>query len=119
MLVHQQPLNRLRILQINLNKSNKGHLDLINKPLSKDWDIILIQEPHITKMGLIRTPKKYTIVYPPDRYKDGADPVRSVIMVNTQLTSSSWRAINIRGNNDITAIQISNGQKQLTIFNIY
>ena len=63
-----QPVpNRLHILQINLNKSEKVHLDLLNRPLGMQWDIVLLQEPHIMKFNMIRTPMHFHQVYPADR----------------------------------------------------
>ncbi|KAF8156805.1 hypothetical protein B0H34DRAFT_617735, partial [Crassisporium funariophilum] len=56
----------LRILQINLNKSEKAHLDLLNGLLGTKWDIVLIQEPHVTKFKTIRTPMQFRQVYPAD-----------------------------------------------------
>ena len=38
--------HKLCILQINPNKSEKAHLELINARLSKKYNILLIQEPH-------------------------------------------------------------------------
>jgi hypothetical protein len=58
---------KIRILQINLNKSRKAHLDLVNEDLSKDYDIILIQEPHITQFNAIWTPTNFRKVIPPKR----------------------------------------------------
>lgn len=49
----------LKILQINLNKSEKVHLELINSKLNTKWDIVLIQEPHNTKFHHIRTPNDF------------------------------------------------------------
>lgn len=110
--------NRLRILQINLNKSEKAHLDLLNGPLGTRWDIILLQEPHTTKFNTIRTPMRFRQVYPADRWKEGA-VVRSAIWVNTEIDTKSWKIIKVPGTNDITAIQIQGPYGQLTIFNIY
>jgi hypothetical protein len=36
----------IKILQINLNKSEKAHLEVINEQVSQLYDIILIQEPY-------------------------------------------------------------------------
>ncbi|KAF8805473.1 hypothetical protein BYT27DRAFT_7104439, partial [Phlegmacium glaucopus] len=105
-LIHEPQLNRLRLLQLNINKSQKAHLDLINGPLGKNWDLILIQEPYITTLGHIRTPNGFTLIAPQDCLLDGAEPTRSVIWVNSKLSSNSWKAVNISGNNDITAMQI-------------
>lgn len=116
---HLQPSpNQLRILQINLNKSEKAHLDLLNGPLGTRWDIVLLQEPHVTKFNTIRTLMQFRQVYPTDRYKEGA-VVCSVIWVNTEINTKSWKIINVPGTNNITAIQIQGPYGELTIFNVY
>lgn len=46
-------INKLRLLQINLNKSEKAHLDIINERVSQKYDIILIQEPYTTTFNAI------------------------------------------------------------------
>lgn len=75
----------LRILQINLNKSRIAHLDLIGYIKGKDWDIILIQEPHITnKFNAITTPPNYRPIFPENRGRDDT-LVRSVIWVSKAL----------------------------------
>ena len=43
----------LKIFQINLNKSEKAHLDIINKKVGKLFDIMLIQEPYTTTFNAI------------------------------------------------------------------
>src|SRR5882757_5025413 len=111
--------NRLRILQINLNKSEKAHLDLINGALGKHWDIILIQEPHLTYLGNIRTPNDFVNISPQDRLITPGAIVRSVIWVSRGLSTNSWEDIKIPGSNDLTAIQIKTGLGKVTIFNIY
>jgi hypothetical protein len=80
--------NTLKILQINLNKSQKAHLELINGQLSKTWDIILIQEPYTTVFNYIRTPTNFRPVYPENRGRDGSK-VRSAIWVNKKLETDS------------------------------
>ncbi|KIJ92651.1 hypothetical protein K443DRAFT_64767, partial [Laccaria amethystina LaAM-08-1] len=59
-------MTRLRILQINLNKSRKAHLELYNRVLGKEWDIVLVQEPHLTFTSNIRTPNGFVTVAPAD-----------------------------------------------------
>lgn len=63
----EAPLNHLCILQINLNKSKKGHLDLINKLLDRAWDMILVQELHIL-WNRFRAPNNFTTIYPQEHY---------------------------------------------------
>jgi len=109
----------LQIMQINLNKSKTTHQELINSVKSKNWDIILIQEPHINNnFGGISTPTNYRPVFPEDRGRNGM-PVRSVIWVSSLLETKSWENINVPNTNDITAIQLRGTYGKLTIFNIY
>ncbi|KAF8955965.1 hypothetical protein BDZ97DRAFT_1597181, partial [Flammula alnicola] len=101
-----------------LNKSEKAHLDLLNGPLGTNWDIVLMQEPHVTTFRTIRTPMKFRQVYPADRQKSET-AVRSSIWVNEQIDTKSWKIINVPNTNDITAIQMNGPYGRLTIFNIY
>lgn len=50
-------------------------------------------------------------------HKDGI--VYSGIWMNKQLSTNSWKAINIKDMADITAVQINGTFGKLTIFNIY
>ncbi|KXN81037.1 hypothetical protein AN958_06283 [Leucoagaricus sp. SymC.cos] len=111
--------NRLRIFQLNMNKSETAHLDLINRKLGEYWDIVCIQEPHITKLGHIRTPNRYRQVFSSARNDPTAGKVRSVIWVNERLDTNNWEVVNIPDTNDITAIRIRSGFNTLVIFNIY
>ena len=108
---------KIRIIQINLNKSEKAHFDLINNKLTNDWDIVLAQEPHTTFFQAIRSPPNFRPVFPTDRGRNAQ--VRSVIWVNTRLDTKYWKIIDIPDTNDITAIQLRGPYGRLTIFNIY
>ncbi|KAF8992860.1 hypothetical protein BDQ17DRAFT_1224749, partial [Cyathus striatus] len=54
----------LRILQLNIRKSPAAHLDLANRSLASDWDIILVQEPNIIFTNDICTPNNFHPVIP-------------------------------------------------------
>jgi len=110
---------RLWILQINLNKSSKAHLELYNKVSRDEWDIILVQEPHVTAMGNIRTPNGYVTVAPAEHYKDGVPATRAITWVSSDLATNSWKILNVPGTNDITMIQLAGTYRRLTIINIY
>jgi hypothetical protein len=112
-------MTRLRILQVNLNKSQKAHLELYNRVSGKEWDIVLVQEPHLTFTGNIRTPNGFVAVAPADRYKDGAPTTRAVTWVSAALATKSWKIMNVPGTNDVTAIQLAGAYGRLTIINIY
>ena len=117
---HDQPedINRLRLLQINLNKSERAHLDIINERISGKYDIILIQEPYTTQFNAIRTPTNFRPVFPTNRLQS-QDQIRSVIWVNKNLDSGSWTTLDVPDTNDITAIQLKGPYGTLSIFNIY
>ena len=106
------------LLQINLNKSEKAHLDILNEEVSQKYDIILIQEPYTTKFNAIRTPTNFRPVYPTNRLQDDAQ-IRSVMWVNKRLDTKGWTILDIPDTNDITAIQLKGPYRKLTIFNIY
>ena len=109
----------IRILQINLNKSEKAHLELINSNLSDKYEIILIQEPHvISKFNGVRSPSNFRPVFPSFRTQS-PDTIRSVIWVNRKIDTSNWIALDIPNTNDITAIQLKNAIGVISIFNIY
>ena len=109
---------KIRILQCNLNKSEKAHLDIINEKVSRNYDIILIQEPYTTKFNAIRTPINFRPVSPRNRREVDAQ-VRSVIWVNKSLETKSWKIIDLQDSNDITAIQLKGEYGKVTIFNVY
>jgi endonuclease/exonuclease/phosphatase family metal-dependent hydrolase len=113
--LRQENPKEIAILQINLNKSEKAHLDIINENVSQKYDIILIQEPHTTSFNMIRTPTNFRPVYP--RNRDAQ--IRSAIWVSTRLDTKDWNILDIPGTNDITAIQLKGPYGKLTIFNIY
>lgn len=110
---------RLRILQINLNKSEAAHLDIINKNLARNWDVICLQEPHLTRLGNIRTPNKFRQVYPQVKYGQQGNRVRSAIWVNQAMDTNNWEMVNIPGTGDITAIRIRGEFGSIAIFNVY
>jgi hypothetical protein len=116
---HPEDLNNsLRILQINLNKSEKAHLDILNSKVSQNYDIMLIQEPYATAFNGIRTPTNFRPVFPSNRFTS-KDKVRSVIWVNREIDTKNWLTLDIPNTSDITAIQLKGPYGKLSIFNIY
>ena len=116
-LEEQDNITTIRIFQINLNKSEKAHLELINNKVSQLYDIMLIQEPYTTTFA-IRTPNNFRPVFPTNRI-EGEEKVRSVIWVNKRLDTKNWVTIDITNTKDITAIQIKGEYGKITIYNIY
>ena len=120
----EDPANRednttkIKILQINLNKSEKAHLDIINDKVSSKYDLMLIQEPYTTQFNAIRTPANFRPIFPSNRFQDEAT-TRSVIWVNKKLETKNWKILDVQNTRDITAIQLQGDYGKISIFNIY
>lgn len=108
----------LRILQQNLNKSGHTQLDLLNDPFIADYDILALQEPHLTFLGLTTSTPNWHVVYPTAHGTDGEGQTHSVILVNSRLSTGSWTAIPVRYS-DITAISVHSDDATLHLFNLY
>src|ERR1700678_1531424 len=109
---------KIWMLQLNLNKSERAHLDIINENLSQDYDLILIQEPYTTTFNVVRTPTNFRPVFPAHRLTS-QDQIRSVIWVNRKMDTNSWVTLDIPDTNNITSIQIKAPYRLFSIFNIY
>jgi Endonuclease-reverse transcriptase len=109
---------RLRIYQQNLNKSDKAQYDLLNSPIHKEWDLLLLQEPYIDTLGNTKANHYWRVIYPTSHLDDGSAK-RSIILVNAGLDTDTWSQVSFTGSNDVTVIRIGHPQGRLTIFNIY
>ena len=76
---------KIRIMQINLNKSERAHLDIINERVSQKYNIMLIQELYTMAFNAIRTLANFRPIFPRSRPTNDSQ-VRSVIWVNEDIT---------------------------------
>jgi len=114
----QENPRHLRILQANLCHSDPAHLHLLNDRAADEWDILAIQEPHTTYYQSICTPNGFRQIYPDSQLRK-REKARSAIWINSTISTNSWKAIEIPGSVDITAVQLEGDYGVLTIFNIY
>ncbi|CAA7270355.1 unnamed protein product [Cyclocybe aegerita] len=110
---HQQ----MRIWQQNLNKSLHAQLDLLHSADPNDFDILLLQEPHIDHLGNTRANAHWAVIYP-DRHLRDPKKTRSVILINKKVSTTSWTPIATQSS-DIMAIQLQGDFGTVRIFNIY
>ena len=108
---------RLRIWQQNLNRSLEGQLDLLQSLRAKDYDLAMLQEPHIDFLGRTRSNLHWTVVYP-KQHLANPGATRSVILVNRNLTSNNWTEIALPSP-DVTGIQLHGDLSIIHIINIY
>lgn len=112
------PPPQLRIIQLNVNKSNAAQTDfLINRLHPNDYDLVMIQEPYFDYKKDSRVSSKWIVIYPLNHIDDPLR-TRSIILVNANISTNSWTALPIDCP-DITAIQITGEWGVCRIFNIY
>ena len=108
--------HKLRIWQQNLNKSPDAQAELINN--IEHYDIVIIQEPCLDHLNRTRTTSRWRVIYPSTHFRDGSLRTRSVILVNTSLSTGSWTQIELQSA-DVTALQIITEIGTVRLFNIY
>ncbi|PIL24452.1 transcription factor [Ganoderma sinense ZZ0214-1] len=104
-------------LDQNVNRSINAQYDLLHSADPRDYDILAIQEPYIDHLRLTRASSRWTVVYP-DGHLDSDLPCRSVLLVNTAISSNVWRPLKVPSP-DVTAISLTVGERQLHVFNLY
>jgi hypothetical protein len=107
----------IQICQQNTNKSLISQLDLLQTLRRSDYDICLIQEPYINFRGKTRANRNWIVIYP-DTHQQHPDNTRSVIPVNTNLSTDSWKQIHLE-HPDIPAVELQGQYGMLCILNIY
>ncbi|KAJ7042936.1 hypothetical protein C8F04DRAFT_945023, partial [Mycena alexandri] len=110
-------IERLRLWQQNLNKSLDSQLDFLHSLKPSVYDIALIQEPHIDFRGVSRSNRAFVSVYPPT-HAENQRATRSLILVNSNIPSSSWTVIPIPYP-DVTAIELVGNFGTVRIINVY
>jgi Endonuclease-reverse transcriptase len=109
----------LRIKQQNCKHSKDITLTLMNMTDPLEWDLLLLQEPYIyPRTRLSPATANWYIMYPIQDNND-ISPPRSIILISTQLTSDSFRQIQIKSHT-ISAITFTyNNDSNIDIYNIY
>lgn len=110
--------SKIRIWQQNTHKSKKAHDYLLAQANPSDWDIILIQEPWLDSYGNARGSQYWRVLYPSNFLTTGRDRIRSIILINTNISTDSYISFDIQ-HSDITAIRLSGEFGHCSIFNIY
>ena len=105
------------ICQQNTRKSQTAHHYILNTDPSL-CDLILIQELWIDSYSNTRGNHHWHIIYPTDRYTDRHNTIRSIILVNSNISTDAYTPLPIPHSN-ITAIHLKGELGYSSIFNIY
>ena len=94
------------IWQQNVAKSLEAQHDVLAKADPKKWDLITLQEPYLDSIGLTQVNMYWNVIYPSNKNLKNQNPIRSVILVNTNI-HSSWIQQILIPSSDLSAIKIS------------
>lgn len=114
--IMEQPL-LLRIININVNKSIHSQTDFLNRLDPREWDIVCIQEPGFDFRHTTRSTRKWTVVYPKG-HDLKVKRTRSIILVNAELPTSSWKALPVESV-DVAAVQLTGKYGKIRVFSVY
>ena len=115
--MNEVPTAHLRIWQQNLNKSLNSQLHLLHSAHPHDWDIILIQEPWMSPVTT-RSSHHWNVLYPNAFRNDGSNSPRSLIFVNTNISSDTCTQLKFTST-DVSGLQIKMHNQTYVIINIY
>ena len=111
-------LLKLRIWQQNVHKSKTAQSYILNTANPNNWDIIALQEPWFDSFGNTRGTQYWQVVYPANFYVEGRAQVRSILLINTNLTTDCYSILPIM-HSDITAVRFKGDNGFISIFNVY
>ena len=109
---------RLNVWQKNLNKSRAVHEDLINSPVFKNFDVLVLQEPFMDSFGNTKATRHWRVVYPSSQLTNTL-PTRSVMLVNANIDTNKWAQLSIQDTGDLVTIQFYSSYGKTTLFGIY
>ncbi|KIK82765.1 hypothetical protein PAXRUDRAFT_92316, partial [Paxillus rubicundulus Ve08.2h10] len=82
------------------------------------YDLAVIQEPFVNIVNLTPNNSQWNIVYPTCHNTTNTSQIRSIILVNANLSKDHWKTIPIDEPN-IMAIKVIGESGSLRIYNIY
>ncbi|KAG1773718.1 hypothetical protein EV702DRAFT_925459, partial [Suillus placidus] len=108
----------LKIWQQNINTSLIAQESLLNTSDVLDWDILILQEPHINFLCNTRANHWWHVLYPTNHFTNPQQRTQAVTLIRTPLDTNTWRQLPFPSS-DIVLLQISGNHSKCTIFNIY
>ena len=101
-----------------MNKSTAAQLTLLNGPVAKERDVIVLQElaiDHCT--GLTKANSHWRAVYLTHKFTLDTNP-RAITLVNTKISTNNWEQIPFPSR-DVVIVQFRSAQGARTLINIY
>ncbi|KAK0439271.1 uncharacterized protein EV420DRAFT_1243286, partial [Desarmillaria tabescens] len=82
-----------------------------------DDDIIMIQEPYISKQGKSRATQGWIMIYP-THHKQDPHLIKTVTLVNQSLSTNAWSSIAL-DTQDIVTMSLHAPTETIIIVNLY
>ena len=101
-----------------MHRSKTAQTYVLNTANPKDWDVIAIQEPWIDSYGNSRGSQYWRVIYPANFYDEDRPRIRSLLLINTNLTTDCYLTLPIL-HSDITTVRFKGAGGFLSLFNIY
>src|SRR5271168_2977524 len=117
-MLEQPNIDHINVWQQNTRKSLTVQLATLHSVEDK-YDVICIQEPYFDFQSLSRATGVWTSVYPTgfSRATDGPVP-RALTLIHTRISTNCWVQVPV-DSLDVVAVQFTNNDGALNIYNIY
>ncbi|KAF8224001.1 hypothetical protein L208DRAFT_1514206 [Tricholoma matsutake] len=86
----EQTQRPFQMRQQNVNKLLESQLDLLESLRRNKYDMCAIQEPYVDFNGKTHANRNWITIYP-NMHQDHLDRTRSVILVNANLLTDTWK----------------------------
>ena len=114
----KHPPQQLHIWQQNVHKSQTAQDFIRCTAWPMEWDVLVLQEPWLDHLGNSRGSQYWGMVDPAIFYIEGCSCMRSILLVNTNISTDSHMVLPIM-NSNVTAVRFQGDHVYLSIFNIY
>ena len=92
-------------------------MDLLQSPKSNNYDIVVLQEPHIDFLGPTQANPYWLVIYP-RQHLINPKKTRSIILVNCNILTNNWEDVSL-ASNDVTGVCLHRPLGAICILNIY
>ena len=90
---------------------------MLNTAKLDDWDILMLQEPWMAFNGM-RAMSHWQALYPKIYFKDKTKPLRSIILINTKITTDNYEQIDF-SSTDVTGLTLKTNSSNVDLINVY
>ncbi|KAG1809362.1 uncharacterized protein BJ212DRAFT_1279487, partial [Suillus subaureus] len=91
---------------------------LNNSALTRDWDLIIIQEPYINFLRNTCANHCWHVLYPTEHFTNPQCHSQVITLVNSSINTNFWKQIPFPSS-DVVIMQLTGPYGGCSIFNIY